>query len=283
MPTTEIKCSHRHTIKSHPRCFNEDGTLKVKTKTPKILLFDIESSPMSVFVWGLYKQRISPDNVINDWFVNTWSAKWLFDSEIMSDSLTPSEAIRQDDRRIVKNIWKLLDEADIIIAHNARGFDVGKLNTRFLYYGMNPPSHYQVIDTLSVLRKYFKISSSSLDYATQFLGLSPKGHPSFGLWKRCYVGDPDALQSMVEYNKNDVEILEELYVKIRPWITNHPNLSLYVDTDEAVCPNCGSLNLMWKGSYVTSLGSYDAFRCECGAVGRSKSSNLSKDKIVLRG
>ena len=33
---------------------------------PKILLFDIETSPMEVYVWGLYKQFISHNNIIKD-------------------------------------------------------------------------------------------------------------------------------------------------------------------------------------------------------------------------
>lgn len=279
---SKLRCPHRHSSASHPKCFNEDGTLKnYEIKSPKILLLDIETSPMSVFVWGLYKQRISSDNVITDFNVITWSAKWLFSSEILSDSVTSKEIIERNDRRIVAKIWKLLDEADIVIAHNANGFDVGKLNTRFLFYGFPPPKYYRVIDTLSILRKHFNISSNSLDYATKFLGLGGKEHPVFDLWKRCYQGDESALQEMLEYNKNDISILEELYVKIRPWITNM-NLSIYVDTNEMVCPICLSTNLKSEGFYYTNLGKYQAFRCECGAIGRSKVNEIPREKTILR-
>ncbi len=278
MANKELRCRHRQDRKHHPKCFDESGIpiVKVKKKNPAILLFDIEALPMSVFVWGLYKQRISPDNIISDFVVLSWSAKWLFDDKIMSDALTSDEALNKDDSRVVGNIWTLLNEADIIIAHNAKGYDVGKLNARFLYHGFAPPNHYQVIDTLSVLRKAFKISSNSLDYATKFLGLEQKTHPGFNTWKQCFLGDPRALKEMQTYNENDVLILEELYTRIRPWIENHPNLGLYVDTTEPVCPNCGSTNLFWNGTYKTQLGEYQAFRCECGAIGRSKVNNLKK-------
>lgn len=278
---SKLKCRHRHGQDSHPKCFNENGTLKnYERNSPKVLLLDIETSPMSVFVWGLYKQRISPDNVITDFSILTWSAKWLFSSEILFDFVTSKEAIEKNDKKIVAEVWKLLDEADIIIAHNAN-FDIGKLNARFLFYGFPPPSHYRVIDTLSILRRHFDISSNSLDYATNFLGLGNKQHVTFDLWKQCYQGNELAIQEMLEYNKNDVLILEELYVKIRPWITGF-NLSVYVDTNEPICPNCLSNNLKWENSYYTNLGKYKAFRCECGAIGRSKENNLEKDKVLLR-
>ena len=284
MIDNQLRCRHRHLWSEHRSCFNEDGTLKEpkQVKQPKILLLDIETLPMSVFVWGLYKQRISPDNVISDFVVLSWSAKWLFDSRMFSDVLTSKEAINKDDKRIVEDMWHLLDDADWVIAHNAKGFDIGKLNARFLFYGFPPPSDYKVIDTLTVLRNKFKISSNSLDYATKFLGLEEKGHPGFETWKSCYKGDSKALNSMLEYNENDVTILEELYVRIRPWISNHPNWNLYIDTTEQVCPNCGSTKLTWNGTYKTQLGEYKAFRCECGAIGRSRV-NEAKGKVLVKG
>jgi DNA polymerase elongation subunit (family B) len=277
-----LRCPHRHKWPEHKSCFLNGRIKNIEKKTPKILLFDIETLPMSVFVWGLYKQRISPDNVISDSCILSWSAKWLFSSEIYSDCLTSREATDKDDTRLIAKIWDLLNSADIVIAHNANGYDIKKLNTRFLVHGFPPPKHYQVIDTLSVLRKNFKISSNSLDYATKFLGLTEKQHPSFDLWKRCYQGDKSAIQEMVSYNQNDVSILEELYVRIRPWITGHPNLGLYVDTNTSVCPNCGSENLKWEGSYVTQCGRYKAFRCECGAIGRSRINEMPKNKLLVR-
>ena len=102
-------------------------------KAPKILIFDIETMFMTVSVWGIsFKQRIPADNIIEDWNALSWSAKWLFDSEIMSDVLTSEEAIARDDSRILKSIWKLLDESDIVIAHNGDKFDLRKLNARFI-------------------------------------------------------------------------------------------------------------------------------------------------------
>lgn len=276
--TPQKRCKHRHTKEEHPQCFpmdTKDGNI-----LPKVLVFDIETSPMQVFVWHLHEQRISSESVISDFYLLSWSAKWLFSNEIMSDVLTSKEAINQDDKRIANSIWKLLNEADVVIAHNANGFDIPKLNTRFLYHDMLPPMPYRVIDTLTVARSKFKISSNKLSYLAKFLGVQEKLGSGYALWKDCFKGDKEALKSMVEYNRGDIETLEDIYVKIRPWIKSHPNMGLYVETDKPVCPICASTELDWRGTYPSNGNVFKAFRCKgCGAVGRGKDSILAKQKL----
>lgn len=251
----------------------------IKT-TAKILLFDIETSPINALVWGLWDQNINPDAIIQDWHLLSWSAKWLFDDEIMSDVLMPSEASEHDDCRIAKSIWKLLDEADITISHNGDKFDCKRLNTRFLYNGLPPVSHYQSVDTLVVAKNVFSFTSNKLDYINEFLGLPKKSETNFDLWKRAYFGDPEALETLSNYNNRDTEILEDLFLKLRPYIRNFPNLNLWSEENVSVCPNCGSQDLMWVGKfYYTYTGRYKAFRCgNCGAVGRSRQMDLDKEK-----
>jgi len=69
---------------------------------------------MEVSVWGLYKQYIPNDNIIKDWNILSWAAKWLFDDEIMSDILTPKEAVARDDSRILKSMWKCWRRAIVL-------------------------------------------------------------------------------------------------------------------------------------------------------------------------
>ena len=78
----------------------------------------------------------------------SWSAKWLYDDKILSDVLTPKEAKERNDKRIIKSVWKLLNEADIVIAHNGDKFDLKKLKARFLSNGFVPPMPYKTVDTL---------------------------------------------------------------------------------------------------------------------------------------
>jgi hypothetical protein len=246
----------------------------VTKDTPaKVLIFDVETAPLQAYTWGIWQQDIGTNMLQTDWFMLTWSAKWLFDDNVMSDGLTPEEALIQDDRRVTESIWKLLDEADIIIAHNAVRFDVKKLNTRFFLNGMNPPMPYQVIDTLLHLRNKFSISSNKLDYACEVLGLDGKmATGGFALWDGCMKGDKESLVKMEEYNRKDVLILEDLYLRMRSWIKPHPNMGLFIEDDVAVCPSCASENITFGGTpYRTAASAFDSFRCDdCGSVGRSK-------------
>jgi hypothetical protein len=253
--------------------------------TAKILCFDIENTPILGFFWGLWDQNIQPEAIVQDWHLLSWSAKFLFDPEIISDVLTPIEAKNHDDSRICKSMWNLLNEADIVIGHNCNFFDIKKLNTRFLVNDILPPKPYQSIDTLLVAKNVFANTSNKLDYINQFLGLPVKKETDFDLWIRCYNGDAEALKYMEEYNRNDVEILEDLYLKLRPWIKNHPNLNLWSTEDVSVCPNCGSKELKWGGFYYTYTGYYKSFRClSCGAIGRSRQLETSKQKrkVIVR-
>ena len=241
----------------------------LKKQLPKILIFDIETAPMEVYVWNCAEQRIHIGQIIKDWFILSWSAKWLFEPEIIHDVINPKEVKTGNDKRIVKHLWKLLDEADIIMAHNLMSFDRKKANTRFLKYGLGHPAPYQTIDTLLVARREFKVSSNKLDYLCQFLGLDVKLPTGFQLWKDCLNGDAKALAKMDTYCQNDVKILEELYLILRPYIHSHPNLGLYMDTDKLVCPNCGSDKLKWGYKYRTLTNQYKSARCECGAFVRT--------------
>lgn len=90
--------------------------------------------------------------MIDDWFVLCWSAKWLYSNEVLGDCITSEEVLQENDERIVKSLWNLFNECDILIAHNALNFDVPKMNARFVKYGLNPPSPYKIIDTLQIAK-----------------------------------------------------------------------------------------------------------------------------------
>jgi hypothetical protein len=236
----------------------------------KILIVDIETSPITAFVWGLWKQDIHTQQIINDWFIIGWAAKWYGGSTIYSEYVTPFEAKNSDDKRIMFPLWELLNKADIVIAHNAKKFDIPRIETRMLLAGLNPPSPYQLIDTLYYYRKQFSFSSNKLDYLNEVLNLDQKiDTGGFELWKDCLAGDKEALAKMEKYNINDVEILEQNYNKLRPWIKNHPNINVY-NTDDNIkrCTICGSSDLSEiSGTYGTPVNTYNVYRCNnCGAI-----------------
>lgn len=246
------------------------------TKQPKFLLLDIETSPLSVYTWDIKKPQYIPHtSIIESSFLIGWSAKWLFSSEILSDILTPEEALEKNDNRITNSAWKLMEQADIICAHNGKKFDLPYLNYRFVMNGLKPPSPFQVIDTLEKYKKHFRFATNRLDYLGFLIRQKGKIKTDMDLWKGCLNGDQQSLLDMQTYNKEDVVLLEDAYLFIRPFIHSHPNMAIYQEAIEPSCPTCGSADITECGHYTTMLNQYLAFRCNsCGAICRSRTSDL---------
>lgn len=253
-----------------------DSILIEDTSSPseaRILLLDIETAPLEAYVWGLWDQNIAYTSVTNDWFMLTWAAKWLGEGEVYSRRLCSQESIDENDSRITIDLWDFLDEADIVITHNGERFDIPKINSRFLLNKLSPPSSYKQIDTLKVARKEFGFISNKLDDLAKIFDLDGKLKTNFELWVSCKKGSEEALEQMEDYNRQDVDLLEEVYFKMRPYIKGHPNLDLYIDSDNPVCPQCGEDSLVAvEGKYFyTQAVRYQLYRCSCcKALSRGK-------------
>jgi DNA polymerase elongation subunit (family B) len=255
------------------------------TRQPKILLLDIETSLIKGRFWRTGKQYVGPDQIIDDWFIFGYSAKWLFADTTMSDFVTAREAVKRDDKRICVSAHKLISEADIIIGHNLKKFDMPKLKTRFLMNGLKPPMPYQIVDTLQVAYKEFSFSSAKLNYLGKILLSKEKLHTDYDLWLKCEKGDQEALDYMEKYCIMDTDLEEMVYIELRPWITSHANLPIVMDAKEPACPNCGSFDFTdEEGYYYTPQNRFIAVRCaSCGAVSHKKKSEITTDqrKIML--
>lgn len=245
---------------------------------PKVLVFDVESSPSVVYTFSRFNTSIGINQVIKDPIMLTWAAKWLGDVKIMSDAITPKEVLKFNDKRIVSSLWKLFNEADIVIAHYGDKFDIPLLNARAILNGLPPFSPVKSIDTKQAASRHFKFPSNKLDAIASYFGVGQKIKTDFDLWKHCLEGDPQEIKNMEAYNIQDVVVLEEVYLKLRPYITNHPNLGIYLESDKMVCRVCGSDHLKAEGYYRTQVSKYPAYRCECGAVSRGRKTIYPKEK-----
>lgn len=247
---------------------------------PKILILDIETAPSEVYVWTYWPNFVDPISQVvknkkgqpKDWSTLTWAAKWLFDHEVFSASVTLEEAHNREDGSIIKPMWDLFEKADVIVAHNGDQFDIRRMNYRFKINGLGPPSPFQTIDTKKVAQKVFGVPSYKLDYLNRDFGLRRKTDTDFALWERCVQWDQSGLDDMLAYNVNDIFALEELYLELRPWIRGPVNLSMYVDNDKPYCPNCLNPELrVLSKPYTTPAGQYEAYRCtKCGAICRNR-------------
>ena len=240
----------------------------------KILLLDIESSPNTAHVWGLWQQNVSINQLMESSYVLCYAAKWLGDEEVTFDSVHQSKP-----KTMLKGIHGLLNDADAVVHYNGTKFDIPTLNKEFLLHSFNPPSPYKQIDLLRVVRSNFRFPSNKLDYVAQRLNLGKKHeHEGHELWVKCMNGDKDAWKRMEQYNIQDVVLLESLYNALRPWIKSHPNHNLFAD--DHVCPNCASTRLQKRGTSISSTGTYQRYQCSsCGTWSQSTKSIKSSVEV----
>lgn len=239
----------------------------------KILAVDIENAPNAGWMWGLWKQNIPMAMIESMWYMLTWAGKWVGNEKVMCAS--------KHDQNYIGRLWTLLDQADIIIAHNGDKFDIPKINTVFLLNGFTPPSPYRTIDTLKVARRHFDFPSNRLDDLGQFLGVGRKHkHDGFELWKRCMAGERAAFKEMKTYNIQDIVLLEAVYMALRPYMNNHPNVGTYGEQEEIVCPVCDSNSLVKNGYYHTNVSRFQRYMCSaCGNQNvRGRTNLLSKEE-----
>ena len=243
----------------------------------KILGLDIETAPNTVYVWRLFKYTVSPGEIIQTGRVMCWSAKWYSDegSEIMFESEYPRRH-----RTMLRKVWKLLDEADVVVHYNGARFDIPTLNRDFIKAGMQPPAPYQQVDLLRVARKQFKFASNRMDHLIKELGIGEKvRHEGHSLWSGCMAGNAESWKNMEEYNRRDVEMMEALYYRLLPWISTHPNHALFKDTTRPTCPNCGEDNLQRRGFQYTKTQMYRRLQCtDCGTWSRERATAVDKEK-----
>jgi DNA polymerase III epsilon subunit-like protein len=238
---------------------------------PKILTFDIETTPILGYSWGFYEQTLV--KVVRNSYLLTVGYKWMHEKQAHVLSLPQYKTFKkdvQDDTELAKDVWKLLDEADIVITQNGDRFDVPKLNTRFIKLGLPVPSPFKSVDTKKISSGSFYFANNKLDNLGEELGLGKKmQHEGFTLWEKCMAGDEAAFKKMAAYNKRDVVLTEQVYLKFRPWAKNHPNLNAFTERDD--CPKCGSNDIQYRGEEARKTGKVKRFVCkECGAFSYGK-------------
>lgn len=216
-------------------------------KAKRVLFFDIETSLMLVGAFQLKTDYINPDFIVRDFHIISAAWKWLGDDKVY----TALNDKGDNDKKIVQELAKVLATADVLVMHNGDKFDVKKLHTRMIRHGIMPTySKLRTVDTLKEAKKHFSFSSNRLAYLAKFLGVQLKLHGNENFWVDELKGDHSSLEALVKYNAGDVVTLEEVYLRILPWI-DHPSMS---DGVSDACPNCSSTSTMKRGIRATRAG-----------------------------
>lgn len=270
-------------IEGHYRGIGLEGVdcKKDFSHAPKVLFFDIETAPNKMHGWSLWNQNFGLNQIESEWFILSYSAKWLGNEEVFYEDM---EGIvdTEDDTHLLDSLWKLIDEADVVIGQNSKSFDIKKMNARWIMKGYLPPSPYKQIDTLDIAKRNFAFTSRKLEWMTDKLcdnkKLTHGKFAGFELWKQCLLDNPDAWLEMKEYNMMDVVSLEELYLKMAAWDNKHVNFNLYTKENKHVC-RCGSHAVVEAGYAYTGVSKFQQYRClDCGATTRGRVNLFTKEK-----
>lgn len=232
----------------------------------KKLFLDIETSPHIAYVWRLFDENIGIDQLIEP--TRMICVAWKFYGDEGTEFA--AEWDKGGRKRMVNRVYSAMDEADAIVHFNGTTFDEGHLNREFLEQGKVPTSRNQTIDLMQTIKRRFRFASNKLAHVTDALEIREgKIKTDFTLWSRVLDGEPEAREEMERYNREDVELLVDLYEKILPWIDRHPNVALYEGDELMRCTRCGSTDLFKDGLTYTSAGAFQRYRCrECGSRSR---------------
>jgi DNA polymerase elongation subunit (family B) len=251
-----------------------------KRKHLKILTTDIETAPNGSWVFDLWNQNISLNQLRENVRILCFAAKWLDSDEVLFYS-----EFHHDADTMIQKAHELLTEADAVVTYNGDSFDLKHFNREFFVRDMAPPKPYAKIDLYKIVKQQFRFASNKLDHVAQQIDIGSKvKHAGFNLWVRCMNGEYQAWEEMKTYNMQDVLLTEDLYSKVLPWITNHPNQALFPDEEDDtlvdLCPNCGSLELRKEGFKVVQTRRYQQYQCKsCGAWSRS---TRAEDGVEVR-
>ena len=243
-------------------------------KKPKIDVWDLETGYNVVAAHQLFnKMPIRHRNILSERYIICGSWKTLGNKTVHSVSLLDDmkrfENDPTDDAYVVAKLYGFLEKTDAVVAHYGDQFDMKRFNARAIVHGYDPLPKIIQVDTWKMANQKFAFNNNRLDYLGQYLGLGNKIQTDPELWMECLQGKKSSVRDMLTYNKQDVHLLEKVYLKLRPWLPMHVNHRLY--DARAVCRHCGSDHIQYRGEEVLKFNVYRAFKCQtCGTKDRER-------------
>ena len=225
----------------------------------KILILDIETKPAQAYIWRAYgEQNIGVEQIIDAGAIICVGLKWLGERETLLYSEWEHGTVE-----MLRQVHLAMSEADAVITYNGDKFDLPKMQGEVLLVGLGPTPPVTSIDVVKAVRK-FGFFVNRLAFIGPFLGVGAKiKHEGFDLWVKVMEGNQPAQRRMARYCKQDVKLLEKLYLKVRPFINSHPHMG---NTKGHECGACGSNQVQSRGYRRTKAFRIQRLQCQtCGS------------------
>lgn len=259
---------------------------------PKIIVFDLETLPNLPEALKVWCQLSSfPGKTMKATITSIICAGWKEYGKKRTHCINawdyPNwEVDVNDDKHVCEEIYNVLKDADAIVTHNGRRFDWKFLQTRLIYNGLPPLHNIPHIDTCVVARSNLLSFNNRLGYLGEWLVSDTKlENGGWDLWVKVYNRQKTAMRTMVKYCKQDVDLLEKVFDKLKPFVKNLPNRNHFKSQDkllkgENICPTCGSIDLKYNGWAYTKTQKYQRILCKnCGSTSRLDSKDRNPRSI----
>lgn len=274
--TTIVKCKQAlYEIRQE----NKELKQKVETGKANVLIYDIETSPNIGWFWSAgFKKNISHEQIIKERAIICVSYKWFGEDQVYN--LTWDKD--QNDKFLIEQFVNVLNEADLIVAHNGDNFDLKWIKTRALYHGIPMLPNYNQFDTLKVAKTKLYLNSNKLDYISKFLGNEGKIKTDINLWLDIvFKKDEKALQEMLTYCDEDVRQLEYVYKELQ--YLDNPKFHLGVLNGEVkqTSPVTGTYNIKHIKTVTTNRGTIKHIMMDVDTGRYFEMSNTNYEKYLI--
>ena len=250
--------------------------VEIRITPPKILVFDLEVSTKIVHTYQMWDTNISPNCIIEDFYILAFSAKFVGEDTVhyLDTRYSP-----KCDLHILEALSHLINEATHLCGHNLKRFDLPTLRARMIQRGVAPIPELPVIDTLSIAKRLFKFSSNKLSELAKYLDCDVlkddhSKFPGISLFTESMNGNMEAFQAMEHYCKTDSIVTEKILTKLMPW---EPAINFQSNYQKVIC-SCGGDKFYRNGMKYTRSGAFQINRCSaCSKCYVDKSNLIDKD------
>lgn len=258
----------------------------MNNKKPKIIAFDFETSPAKGYFFGnIWETNIIEIIEYEQILCVAWMEQGSGKVSVKGqDDFKGYKKGVLNDKALVEFFRPIIEEADIVTAHNGDRFDLTVFNTRLLAHGLKPIPAKKSLDTKKIAKNKFHLPSNKLDHICDFLGIGGKLSTTKDLWMGCEKGIEKDWKYMKKYCAHDVKLQSQVLEIILPFTKQALNFNAY-SGDKVLCTNplCGSENLYKRGFTIRMDGTTcQRFQCrDCGAWSQDRlPAKASKPDLV---
>lgn len=220
----------------------------MKTSDPKVLVYDIETTPVLAWIWRCGEQYVRHPQLHEDYNqtkIICITYRWMHQKKAKA---LVYDIKKQCDKKILVEFSKLVGKADVVLGKNSARFDDKHINFRLFQNKLDPiPDWSKKCDDLERwMRRTFNMQSFALDYFAKLTTGAGKNDMCMQDWIDIVLHkDRKKLKKMVDYGLKDADDTAELIERVQPYVKPKYNMAQHYG--DIRCTNCGSKNIHKNG------------------------------------